>query len=304
MTDKDKVIELIENRKETDFCDFKREFYHDSKKTDMIKDILAFANSTAYGDKYIIFNIDDKTRQLCKMKIDTIPDISEINGLLREYCEPYIWVDISYFSYREENVIYIKIPKDLLDRPYVVKKDYARGGKIFLQQGQVFIRRNSDNFRANRRDLDEIYELREKRNVQVYKDEIEEMEIVENNQIKKIFVLDFIFENNSKKNFLIEQIKIKFKNQNHCFLAYGKDLIDINNQRITKKNPINDVPISIEAYTTIIKKVRFELSDACVEKIKEYCLNGNELIVGLEISDTKKRTLCSKMKKCIFKFNE
>ena len=46
MGDKDKVIELIECGQETDFCDFKREFYHTAKKADMIKDILSFANST------------------------------------------------------------------------------------------------------------------------------------------------------------------------------------------------------------------------------------------------------------------
>ena len=57
MVDKDKVIELIERGQETDFCDFKREFYHTAKKADMIKDILSFANSTMCGDKYIILTL-------------------------------------------------------------------------------------------------------------------------------------------------------------------------------------------------------------------------------------------------------
>ena len=304
MTDKDKVIELIENGQETDFCDFKREFYHAAKKADMLKDILAFANSTIYGDKFIIFNIDDKTRQLCKMRMDTIPDVSEINGLLREYCEPHIGIELSCFLYKGENVAYIKISTDFMDKPYIVKKDYAREGKVYLQQGQVFIRRNSDNFKANRRDLDEIYESREKRNIQVYNDEIEETEFVVNNQIRKFFLLDFVLENNAKDNFLIEQIKVIFKYPRHCFSACVKDIINIDSHKIVKSDIINNMPFSVEPYTTIRKKVSFELSDTCIEKIKEHFLNGNELVVGLEVSDTKKRKIYSEMKKCIVKFSE
>ncbi len=304
MTDKDKVIELIEYGQETDFCDFKRDFYHTAKKADMLKDILAFANSTIYGDKYIIFNIDDKTRQLCEMRIDTIPDISEINGLLREYCEPHIGVELNCFMYNGANVAYIKISADFNDKPYIVKKDYAHEGKVFLQQGQVFIRRNSDNFKANRRDLDEIYESREKINIQVFKDEIEGREFVINNQIRKIFLLDFVFENNAKNNFLIEQIKVIFKYPGHCFSACVKDIIDVDSQRMAKSDIINNMPFSVEPYTTIRKKLRFELSNVCIEKIKEIFLNENELVVGLEVYDTRKRKICSEMKKCIVKFSE
>ena len=155
MVDKDKVIELIERGQETDFCDFKREFYHTAKKADMIKDILSFANSTMCGDKYIIFNVDDETRQLCNMKIDSLPDVSEINGLLREYCEPYIGIELCCFSYKKTNVAYIKISADYFDKPYMVKKDYVREGRTLLQQGQVFVRRNSDNYKANRQYMSE-----------------------------------------------------------------------------------------------------------------------------------------------------
>lgn len=89
MVDKDKVIELIERGQETDFCDFKRILPY-SQESRYDKRYSFFANSTMCGDKYIIFNVDDETRQLCNMKIDSLPDVSEINGLLREYCEPYI----------------------------------------------------------------------------------------------------------------------------------------------------------------------------------------------------------------------
>jgi hypothetical protein len=265
MVDKDKVIELIERGQETDFCDFKREFYHTAKKADVIKDILSFANSTMCGDKYIIFNVDDETRQLCNMKIDSLPDVSEINGLLREYCEPYIGIELCCFSYKETNVAYIKISADYFDKPYMVKKDYVREGRTLLQQGQVFVRRNSDNYKANRRDLDEIYESREKRSIQVCKGEIEEREFVINNQ-----VLTFLFENNAKDNFLIEEIKVIFKCFGHCFSACVQDIIDIDSQKMAENDIISNIPFSVEPYTTIQKNLRFGLSSACIEKIQEY----------------------------------
>lgn len=113
----------------------------------MIKDILSFANSTMCGDKYIIFNVDDETRQLCNMKIDSLPDVSEINGLLREYCEPYIGIELCCFSYKETNVAYIKISADYFDKPYMVKKTmceregrYYSKGKYLFGEIQIIIK--------------------------------------------------------------------------------------------------------------------------------------------------------------------
>ena len=117
-------------------------------------------------------------------------------------------------------------------------------------------------------------------------------------------MLDFVLENNAKDNFLIEQIKVIFKYPRHCFSVCVKDIINIDSHKIVKSDIINNMPFSVEPYTTIRKKVSFELSDTCIEKIKEYFLNGNELVVGLEVSDTKKRKIYSEMKKCIVKFSE
>lgn len=302
MTDKDKVIELIEYGQETDFCDFKREFYHTSKKGDMIKDILAFANSTIYGDKYIIFNVDDKTRQLCEMKIDSFPDVSEINGLMREYCEPHIGVEVCSFPYKGTNVAYIKISTDCTDKPYLVKKDYVREGKAILQQGQIFIRRNSDNFKANRRDLDAIYESRTKRKVQICKGEIEEKEAVVKNKVKKFFVMDFILENNAKDNYLIEDIKVIFKCFGHCFSASVKNIVNVDSQKVTRNDIISNIPFSVGPYTTIQKSLQFELSSACIEQIKKCYTDESDIVAWLEVHDVKKRKLCSEIVKCIIKF--
>lgn len=302
MADRDRVIELIESSQETDFCDFKREFYHNAKKSDMIKDIVAFANSTLGGDKYIIFNIDDKTRQLGEMKNDIVPDISEINGLLREYCEPHITIEMDTFFYKNSNVAYIKIPADCTDKPYLIKRDYVREGKMLLQQGQVFLRRNSDNYIANRRDLDEIYESRIKYRVEICKDEIMEKEYVIKNQTESLFSLDFIFDNNATYNYLINKIQIFLKFSAHCFSTMAICICDTNMQYIEENDIMNDILFSVEAYTTIQKRLIFKISNACCEQMKRCTTEEGELAVWLEVQDVKGRKVRSEEKRCSIRF--
>lgn len=304
MLDKDRVIELIELGQETDFCDFKREFYHMAKKGDMIKDILSFSNSTIYGDKYIIFNVDDKTRQLGKMKNDIIPDASEVNALLREYCEPHIRIEMDTFFYKKANVAYIKISAESADRPYLVKKDYVRDGKMILQQGQIFLRRNSDNFKANRRDLDDIYESRIKRRIEICKEEIKECEFVIKNEVERCFTMDFIFENNAKDNYLIKEIKIFFRCLGHCFSTVAQYICDTNIPDREESDIINNTPFSVDAYSIIQKSIRFELSNVCIEQIRKCSADCSGLDVWFEIQDVKKQKICSEIRKCNINFIE
>lgn len=298
MTDKDRVIELIESSQESDFCDFKKEFYHDVKKGDMIKDILAFANSPMYGDKYIIFNVDDKTRQLGEMNNDIIPDISKVNGLLREYCEPHIGIEMNSFIYKDSNVAYIKIPVGCTDKPYLVKKDYTREGKVLLQQGQIYLRRNSDNFKANRRDLDEIYESRIMRKAEICNAEIVEKEYIIKNNVEKYYSIDFILCNNSKENFLIDNIRVFLELPGHCISTFAKYICEMNVQKIGETDTIKNMSFSVEAYTTIQKSLQFDLSNDCNEQIRKYDINNGGLIVWLEIQDIRNQKISSERKRC------
>lgn len=51
------IIELIEDYQEGDFLYFKREEYGKAKKHELVKDVLAFANSEHVGAKYIIIGL-------------------------------------------------------------------------------------------------------------------------------------------------------------------------------------------------------------------------------------------------------
>ena len=82
MKDKAKIIEYINKKIETNVFDAKQSYYHSKKKFDLIKDVVAFANSSSVDDKYIVFNIDNTTFKLSNMDISSLPDVSEIDNLL------------------------------------------------------------------------------------------------------------------------------------------------------------------------------------------------------------------------------
>ena len=64
MTNIEQVMRLIWDGMETMTVDYKRDFYKNLHGTDFAKDIAAFANCPKEGDKWIIFGIDDKSRNI------------------------------------------------------------------------------------------------------------------------------------------------------------------------------------------------------------------------------------------------
>jgi hypothetical protein len=303
MTDKDRVIKLIQDKTETEICDFKKEYYHAAKKHDIVKDIVAFSNCTVLSDKFIVFNIDNETREVGNMDINSIPDVSEINNLLREYCEPHIDIEMSSFRFSVSDIAYIKISASNLDRPYMIKKDYSRDGKVLLQQGQVFLRRNTDNFKANRRDLDEIYESREKLKVVVCTDKIVENDFIVEKQTTRLHHIKFFFQNDSKQNFLINSISIKFLLPNHSFEVSGRYIADDSTKILGKSNDFTLVPYSVPANATIQKSLFFTLSNTCKDRIID-CLRPHELFyISVSMLNVQNRLVASETALCTMEYN-
>lgn len=156
-TTEEYISSLIQTRQENEFVDFKQFFYHDDKKYDLIKDIVSFSNEATSVDKYIVFGVVNGTWEVEGVDLSTIPDVSVINDLLHMYVEPFIYVEVGEIIYNGKDLGYIKIPVDRADRPYVIKKEYSRQGKIHLRCGEIYVRKNANNFIATRRDLDHIY---------------------------------------------------------------------------------------------------------------------------------------------------
>lgn len=55
----DEIRHLIENAIESSYIDFKEKMYPKKGTPDLLKDILAMANSSHPGEKYIVMGIKD-----------------------------------------------------------------------------------------------------------------------------------------------------------------------------------------------------------------------------------------------------
>lgn len=151
------ISALIQNQQENESVDFKQHYYHDDKKYDLIKDIVSFSNETTFVDKYIVFGVINGTWETVGIDLSTMPDVSTINDLLHMYVEPFIYIEVGQIKYSGKDLGYIRIPVDRADRPYVIKKDYSKQGKTHLRCGEIYVRKNANNYIATRHDLDQIY---------------------------------------------------------------------------------------------------------------------------------------------------
>lgn len=151
MDDKDFIIKMIEEGIENELIDFKQEYYSKEKRSDLIKDVCAFANGESKNHKFIVFGVKD-TSEVCGM-VQNIEDVSNINQLLDENVEPFINISVNTFQYEGKLIGYIKIHNND-DRPYVIKKQYGKT----LMKGDIYIRKGATTFKALRSDLNKIYE--------------------------------------------------------------------------------------------------------------------------------------------------
>lgn len=204
-----KLISLIEKQKESEFVDFKQEFYHKEATQDLIKDVISFANAQSNEEKYIIFGVSD-TYNLFDIAYEKIRDISELNQVIKEYCEPFINVEFYRFIYEEKKLLALIIAKNV-DRPYLIKKDYQKNGTVMLRAGDIYIRHGATNFKANRADLDFIYANREKILLIVKDNSIRFINLRHGHKKEQVCCIQVFIDNNSNKSIIIHKGSINWQ---------------------------------------------------------------------------------------------
>lgn len=151
------IINLIENRNENEYLDFKAKDYVD--KGEFLIDIMSMANSMDEDDKYIIIGVKDKINGEKEIiGIEEGKEQAEFQQLINENIEPKIKFEYRTIQYKDKTLGYYRISKDNKDRPYIAKKQYTKGRNI--RQGECYIRKNSINSIALRRDYDIFYNER------------------------------------------------------------------------------------------------------------------------------------------------
>ena len=163
----EEIKKLLSLRMENEYFDIKEKYYEKTKKYELVKDICAFLNNCIDIDKYIVFGVEDNTWKIVGMQGQPKIEISNIQQLLNQYVEPSVMIDVGEITVDGKTLGYIKIRKDNLDRPYIIKKSASDNNRFVIREGEIYIRKGATNFIANRKDLDNIYNKRQKFSIRI-----------------------------------------------------------------------------------------------------------------------------------------
>jgi hypothetical protein len=150
---------IIKYEREGTKLDFKREQYRKEKYKDLIKDIMAMANATREGKRYIITGVKDLPsgdKEYFPIPKEDFVDQATYQQVLRENVEPSI--DFTYYPVEVDgNWVGVFKIDNCNNPPYMMKKDFNG-----LSKGDCFVRKGSQQEKMTRRDLDEILAFRSK----------------------------------------------------------------------------------------------------------------------------------------------
>lgn len=282
------VIDLIIAQDENDQVDFKEEFYAKEKKSELIKDIVSFANNTKPRDKYIVFGIENDSWIPTGINKSSLPDISEINDLLHMYVEPFIDVEIGHFEYQRVTIGFIRIPHDSLNRPYVIAKEYSKNKVTSLRKGEIYIRKGATNFICDRSDLDNIYDSRGSLDINFYNEEITISNIYINGNSHLMGQLRFILQNNTQKAIVFDDISL-FIDCKSNLIEYKIDFID-DQKNIFKKapEPLSCVPLQLSSGDCLQKTAFFHISEVSARNLREK--GSNVITASIKVFDVLKHS--------------
>lgn len=276
---------LIQTQQENEFVDFKQFYYHNDKKYDLIKDIVSFSNESTSVDKYIVFGVINETWEVVGINLPQMPDVSNINDLLHMYVEPFIYVEVGQIKYNGKDLGYIKIPVDRADRPYVIKKEYSKQGKIHLREGEIYVRKNANNFIATRRDLDHIYKNNGSFQIAVF-EATADIGFVQIRNDRKLFVqIRTVLANNTNHSINIcrgncDISTAKNTTQYDCIYCEDKS-----RKFSSVPSTISDVPVFISSGMEIQKSLYFSISEESAKLLLKKQREGNRFYIKIELFD-------------------
>ncbi|MER2192143.1 MAG: ATP-binding protein [Solibacillus sp.] len=138
---------------EGETVDFKSNFYHSNNYSDLLKDVLSFANGHSKEKKHIVYGVKDRENAKELIGLESFVDQSTIDQLLFENIEPHLDIKLHSVMYIEKKFQVLEIRPD--NRPYIMKKKY----KDKINKGTMWIRRGATNDFVTRADLNRMYEV-------------------------------------------------------------------------------------------------------------------------------------------------
>ncbi len=149
------LMEELLNEDESSTLDFKRDHYPfekatDEQKSELLKDILAFANAWRRTDAYILIGVEDVKGGRGKViGVTAHFDDASIQQFVNSKTNRPVTFSYEVFPFETIQVGIFHLP--LQDRPIYLKKDFGK-----LKQREIYIRRSSSTDTA---DPDEIAKM-------------------------------------------------------------------------------------------------------------------------------------------------
>lgn len=286
-----RIIEFIKNKQENELVDFKERYYHSNTKYDLIKDIMSFSNNLSNEEKYIIFGIEDTNKETLGIQINDLPDISEINNLIKSYCDPFINVEMETFKYENCDLGVLVVCSNNYERPYVVKKDYSFKGVNKLNSGDIYIRKSANNFKASRNDLEEIYANRDIVNVISDENNVFLKDITIGRKKEKMCCIPIKISNNSNKNFAICKGIVHWV---YTDTNTGTDIFYIENECDNYKvelHKITSIPFNINANSQYKKNLLVSIKPDFLNIISKRLDMGEKPDIVVKLYDCQNREL-------------
>ena len=153
------LFEELLNEDESSTLDFKREQYPfqnatDDEKSELLKDVLAFANAWRRTGAYILIGVDDVKGGRSKViGIGSSFDDPSIQQFINSKTNRPIDFSYEVFSFESLQIGIVHIP--LQDRPIYLKKDFGK-----LRKDVVYIRRGSSTDTASPDEIAKIGTLK------------------------------------------------------------------------------------------------------------------------------------------------
>lgn len=148
----DEVKEMIDCHQEGEYLDFKEDDYHKGNKEELIKDIVALANSHSDRNKYIIIGAIEENN-ICKeikgIDKNVIRDEAEFQQIVNTYIYENLIVNYKVIHIDGNDVLVIQIPAiNNVNRPFMLKKQIGK-----WKENEILIRKGSMTMLANKKDL-------------------------------------------------------------------------------------------------------------------------------------------------------
>lgn len=261
--DIDEVKDLIYNYGECDYLDFKEEDYHKDNKVELVKDLVAFANSHSERNKYIIIGIKEENN-LCDeiIGIDEkrIRDEAEFQQIVKTYIKENLNVEYKILNIDNKKLLIIEIPaSNNENRPFMVKTQIG-----YLKENEIYIRKGSMTTLANKMDLEIMLEKKKRSQliIQSYlNDKISNKLLLSNVNLK-------IEEYRERKFKEIEEAVNEInslKGEKYSFypgdILISNETIKIDDEKEKYiKETLNDLGLELENWTFEFKNIRWRTS--------------------------------------------